>query len=157
MTLNVYNVDDLVEESLELIMNAMNLRLVSLYLWDGSELKLNVQKGDHAGMPVPECRDFPDPLSPTLPSRIFLSGKSLLIKDYRRCASVRLFDPLARRRPIRSMAGVPLQANSKTIGVLVAATGEGHLMDEVQLSELSALCSQMAAGVDRACLPPSRS
>jgi PAS domain S-box-containing protein len=153
MVLNVSNADDLVEESLDLIMNAMSLRLASLYLWDGRELKLTVQKGEHAGMPVPECRDMPDLQSPTMPSRAFLGGKPLLIKDYRRCASVRLFDPLARRRPIRSMAGVPLQADSNVIGVLVAATGEGHPMDEAQLAELSAMCSQMAAGIDRAYLP----
>jgi PAS domain S-box-containing protein len=155
MALSTVSVCDLVEESLDMIMNAMSLRLVSLYLWDGSELKLNVQKGEPAGMPVPECRDVPDPMSPTLQSRVFLGGKPLLIKDYRRCASVRLFDPLARTRPIRSMAGVPLQADGSVIGVLVAATGEGHPMDEAQLAELSVLCSQMAAGINRAS-PDSR-
>jgi PAS domain S-box-containing protein len=156
LALSVASVDDLVEESLDLIMNAMSLRLVSLYLWDGCELMLKVQKGKHDGMPLPDCRDIPDHLNPTVQSRAFLKGKPLLIKDYRRCASVRLFDPLARKRPIRSMACVPLQADSKIIGVLVVATGEGHPMDEGQLSELSALCNQMAAGVDRACLRPDR-
>jgi PAS domain S-box-containing protein len=150
IALNVTNADDLIEESLELIHNAMGLRLVSLYLWDGNELRLNRLKGECADMPVPECRDVPDPLSPTLQSRAFLSGKPMLVKDYRRCASVRLFDPLARRRPVRSMAGVPLLADSNVIGVLMAATGESHPMDEAQLAELSALCSQMAAGLDRA-------
>ncbi len=149
MALNVTNADDLIEESMELIVNAMRLRLASLYLWDGGELKLNRLKGEHAGMPVPECRDVPDPLSPTLPSRVFLSGKPLLVKDYRRCASIRLFDPLARRRPVRSMAGVPILAGIEVIGVLVAATGESHPLDEAQLAELSALCSQMAAGIGR--------
>jgi PAS domain S-box-containing protein len=149
MALNVSNADDLIEESPDLIVNAMGLRLASLYLWDGSELKLNRLKGEYAGMPVPECRDLPDPLSPTLPSRVYLSGKPLLVKDYRRCASIHLFDPLARRRPIRSMAGVPLLADNEVIGVLVAATGEGHSLDEAQLAELSALCSQMAAGIDQ--------
>jgi GAF domain-containing protein len=134
----------------------MSLRLVSLYLWDGSELKLNRLKGDYVGMPVPECRDVPDPLSPTLPSRTYLSGKPLLVKDYRRCASVRLFDPLARRRPVRSMVGMPLLADNDVLGVLVAATGESHPLDEAQLAELSALCSQMAAGIDRSRLPASR-
>ncbi len=149
MALNVTNADDLIEESLDLIVNAMRLRLASLYLWDGGELKLNRLKGEYAGMPVPECRDVPDPLSPTLQSRVYLSGKPLLVKDYRRCASIRLFDPLARRRPVRSMAGVPLLADNEVIGVLVAATGEGHPLDEAQLAELSALCGQMAAGIDR--------
>jgi PAS domain S-box-containing protein len=156
LALNATSVDDMVEESLDMIMNAMSLRLISLYLWDGRELKLKVQKGEPSGMPVPDCRDVPDHLSPTLQSRAFLSGKPLLIKDYRRCASVRLFDPLARKRPIRSMAGVPLQADNNVIGVLIAATGEGHPMDEAQLAELSALCSQMAAGIDRAGLPATQ-
>jgi GAF domain-containing protein len=153
MTLNVASVDDIMEESLDLIMNAMSLRLVSLYLWDGRELKLKLQKGEPAGMPVPDCQGVPDHLNPTLQSRAFLNGRPLLIKDYRRCASVRLFDPLARKRPIRSMAGVPLQAENNVIGVLVAATGEGRPMDEAQLAELSALCSQMAAGINRAYRP----
>ncbi len=156
LALNVASVDDLIEESLDMIMNAMSLRLISLYLWNGSELKLKVQKGDHAGMSVPECRDVPDHLSPTLQSRAFLRGKPLLIKNYRRCASVRLFDPLACKRPVRSMAGVPLLAGNNVIGVLIAATSEGHPMDEEQLAELSALCSQMAAGIDRACLPAAQ-
>ncbi|HEY3273341.1 MAG TPA: PAS domain-containing protein [Methanocella sp.] len=151
MALNVASIDDLIEESLDLIMNAMSLRLASLYLWDGSQLKLKVQKGDNSGMPVTECMDVPDYLSPTLQSRTFLRGKPLLIKNYRRCASVRLFDPLACKRPVRSIAGVPLLADNNVIGVLIAATGEGHPMDEVQLAELSTLCSQMAAGIGRAC------
>jgi PAS domain S-box-containing protein len=149
MALNVNNTDDLIEESLELIVNAMRLRLASLYLWDGSELKLNRLKGDYTGMPVPEWRDVPDPQSPTLQSRVYLSGKPLLVKDYRRCASIRLFDPLARRRPVRSMAGVPLLADNEVIGVLVVATSESHSMDKAQLAELSALCSQMVAGIER--------
>jgi PAS domain S-box-containing protein len=156
LALNVASVDDLVEESLDMIMNAMSLRLVSLYLWDGHELRLKAQKGEHAGMPVPDCRDVPDHLNPTLQSRVFLRGRPLLIKDYRRCASVRLFDPLARKRPVRSMAGVPLQAENNVIGVLIAATGEGHPMDEAQLAELSTLCSQMAAGISRAYLPAAQ-
>jgi PAS domain S-box-containing protein len=156
LALSITSVDDMVEESLEMIMNVMRLRLVNLYLWNGSELNLKVQKGEHTGMPVPDCRDVPDNLNPTLQSRAFLNGKPLLIKDYRRCASVRLFDPLARRRPVRSMAGVPLRAENNVIGVLVAATGEDHPMDEAQLAELSTLCSQMAAGICRVCPPSTR-
>ena len=150
MALSIASASDLVEESLDLVMNAMNLRMVSLYLWDGRALMLKVQRGEQHGMPVPECRDVPDHQNPTLQSRVFLRGKPLLIKDYRRCASVRLFDPLARKRPIRSMAGVPLRSDSDVIGVIVAATGEGHPMDETELAELSALCGQMAASVRQA-------
>jgi len=143
------NVDDFIEESMDAIMNAASLRLASLYLWDGDELKLRIMKGRHAGMPLPDCRDTPDPANPSLQSRTFLKGKPLLIKDYRRCPSVRLFDPLARKRPVRSMAGVPLTGEGGVIGVLIAATGEGHPMDETTMSGLIALCSQMAAGIDR--------
>lgn len=150
------NKEDLIEESLDLIMNALSLRLVSLYLWDGSGLKLKVQKGEYAGMPIPDCRDVPEPMSPTLPSRVYLGRKPLLIKNYRRCASVRLFDPLARRRPISSMAGVPLQADGDVIGVLVAATGEDQPMDESQLAELSAMCSQLSMGIFRASPPDTQ-
>ena len=46
------SVDDLIEESLDMIMNAMSLRLVSLYLWDGSAVEAQgTERGTcrHAG------------------------------------------------------------------------------------------------------------
>jgi PAS domain S-box-containing protein len=150
MAVNERNVNDLIEESLDIIMSASGLRLASLYLWDGSALRLKVQKGEYLGMPVPVCADEPDPQNPTIQSRVYLSGKPLMIKDYRRCASVRLFDPLARKRPVQSMAGLPLRTDRGVIGVLVVATAEGQPLGDAHVTELTAMCSQMAAGIDRA-------
>ncbi|MGA9140961.1 MAG: PAS domain-containing protein [Methanocella sp.] len=150
MAVKERNVNDLIEESLDIIMSASGLRFASLYLWDGSALRLKVQKGEQAGMPVPVCKDEPDPQNPTIQSRVYLSGKPLMIKDYRRCASVRLFDPLARKRPIQSMAGIPLRTDRGMIGVLVIATGESQSLGDAHVIELTAMCSQMAAGIDRA-------
>ncbi len=150
MAVKERNVNELIEESLDVILNASGLRLASLYLWDGSTLRLKVQKGEHRGMPVPVCMDEPDLQNPTIQSRVYLSGKPLMIKDYRRCASVRLFDPLARKRPVQSMAGIPLRTDRGVIGVLVVATGEKQPLAESHVTELTAMCSQMAAGIDRA-------
>ncbi len=101
-------------------------------------------------MPVPVCMDEPDPQNPTIQSRVYLSGKPLMIKDYRRCASVRLFDPLARKRPVQSMAGIPLRTDRGVIGVLVVATARASRSADSHVTELTAMCSQMAAGIDRA-------
>ncbi|OPY27146.1 MAG: PAS fold protein [Methanocella sp. PtaU1.Bin125] len=150
MAVKERNVNDLIEESLDVILNASGLRTASLYVRDGNTLRLKVQKGEHEGMPVPVCADEPDAQNPTIQSRVYLSGKPLVIKDYRRCASVRLFDPLARKRPVQSMAGIPLRSDRGVIGVLVVATGEGQPLADVHVTELTAMCSQLAAGIDRA-------
>ena len=143
------NVDDLIDESLDTIMNAARIKLVWLYLYEGNELLLKVQKGDFTGAPLPLCRDIPDQDSPTLQSRAFRKNKPLLIKDYGRCASVRMFDPIARSRNIKSAAAIPLRSDGRTIGVLVAFTDSGKPIMESGLAELSAMCDQLSIGLER--------
>jgi transcriptional regulator with GAF, ATPase, and Fis domain len=141
--------DDLIDETLDLIANASRLKLVWLYLYDGNELTLKMQKGDVTGVPLPVCRDVPEPDSPTLQCRAFYRARPVLIKDYRRCASVRTFDPMARSRSIRSMAAIPLISDGQTLGILVAATGPNQPLHEPQLAELAAMCEQLSTGIAR--------
>jgi PAS domain S-box-containing protein len=143
------DVDDFIEEALDVVMNAARLKLAWLYTGDQRELRLKVQKGPVADMPVPACVEEPDPMNPGIPSRTMLKGKPVLIKDYRRCSSVRLFDALARKRAIRSMAGLPLRTESGTSGVLVVATGEEASLGESQLAELASMSDQIATGIER--------
>lgn len=141
------NRDDFIEESLDEIINAMRLKLVLYYQWDGNVLVLKVQKGDITGAPVPECRDVPDSENPSFMSRAFLCGKPLLFQDYRRSASVRRYDPIARARQIRSAAAIPLQIGGKPGGVLIAATGIENRLGKKQLSEMIAMCDQLSTGL----------
>jgi len=141
--------EDLVDEALDIIMNASRLKFAWLYLYDGSELILRLQKGDISGAPLPLGRETPDPDSPTMQCKAFYRGRAVLIKDYRRCASIRTFDPMARSRSIRSITAIPLLADSRTIGVLVAATGQNDPLREAQLAELSAMCDQLSTGIAR--------
>ncbi|CAJ35542.1 PAS domain S-box protein [Methanocella arvoryzae] len=148
-TMDSEHTGDLIDESMDIILNAARLKLAWLYLYDGTELALEVQKGDVSGAPLPVCREVPEADSPTLQCRAFNKAGPVLIKDYRRCASVRTFDPLAKSRSIRSMAAVPLIADGSTIGVLVAATGPGQPLREQQLSELAVMCDQLSIGIAR--------
>lgn len=149
ITVDSDNAGDLIDEAMDLIMNASRLKLAWLYLYDGSELNLEVQKGDVSGAPLPVCREVPEDDSPTIQCKAFFRARPVLIKDYRRCASVRMFDPMARSRSIRSIAAVPLIAGGHTIGVIVAATGLNQPMREPQLAELSVMCDQLSAGIAR--------
>jgi GAF domain-containing protein len=130
-------------------MNASRLKLAWLYLYDGNELILKMQKGDVSQAPLPVCREVPEPDSPTLQCRAFYRARPVLIKDYRRCASVRTFDPVARTRSIRSMTAIPLLADGQTLGILVAATGPNQPLREPQLAELTAMCEQLSTGIAR--------
>ncbi|WP_424357601.1 PAS domain-containing protein [Methanocella sp. MCL-LM] len=150
------NTGDLIDESVDIIMNASRLKLAWLYLYDGSELNLEVQKGDVSGAPLPVCREVPEHDSPTLECKAFNRARPVLIKDYRRCASVRTFDPMARSRSIRSMAAIPLIADGHTIGVMVAATGLSQPLREPQLAELSVMCDQLSTGLARSMRRQSR-
>jgi len=151
--IDMKNIDDLIDESLDAIMNAARIKLSWLYIYEGSELVLKVQKGDLTGAPLPLCRDVPDQDSPTLQSRAFRKNKPLLIKDYGRCASVRMFDPIARARNIKSAAAIPLRSDGRTIGVLVAFTDSGKPILKSDLAELGAMCDQLSIGLERSARP----
>lgn len=142
-------IEDFVDEALDAILTAARLKFAWLYLYSGGELRLRVQKGDLSGAPLPVCQEVPEIDSPTLQCKAFFQARPVLIKDYRRCASVRTFDPLAKCRSIRSIAALPLQVGSKVVGVLVAATGPGQPIRDPQLAELSALGEQLSVGLAR--------
>lgn len=145
------SLDDLLEESLDIILNAMGLKTIWLYLYDDSsgELRLRLIKGEYFDIPPMDPVEVPDVSNPGMPSRSYLERRPILIKDYRRCASVRLFDPLARKRKIKSIASIPLAVHDIVIGVLVAATGEDKGIRENDLSEINRLACQLTLSIHK--------
>ncbi|WP_230740780.1 PAS domain S-box protein [Methanooceanicella nereidis] len=151
LMVDIRNIDDLIEESVDIILNALELKTLWFYIYDplDGELKLKVIKGDFDNTcPLPP-RERPDIMNPDLLSRACVEGRTLLIKNYRQCASVRAFDPLAKKRSIRSIASIPLSAAGNLIGVLVAATGDDRAIEEDQLSEITRLSNQLALGISK--------
>lgn len=145
------NIDDLIEESIDLIKNAMEIKTLWFYEYDGNsgEYRLKLLKGELVNIPYMPVKEIPDTLNPDLLSRTHVEGRPILIKDYRRCASVRLFDPLAKKRAIRSIASVPLLAADKTIGIIIAATGDDRILNHSDLSDLLSLSRQMALSISK--------
>lgn len=151
LSIKAKNVDDLLEESLDCIMNAFGLRTAWYYSYDTScgELRLKAIKGEHTGVPAMPAIENPDIACHGIVSRAFNKNKPELYKDYRRSTLVHAFDPLSRRRSIGSMTCIPLYAGGTGIGVLVASTGIDRHIDEGMLTGLTKLANQLAMGFER--------
>lgn len=145
------NMDDLIEESIEAIMGSLELKAVWFYTFDDNdhELKLRILKGKFENTcPLP-VRDSLDIESPCPLTRAFVNGKALLIKNYRQYAPIRHFDPLARKREIRSAIFVPVYVSERFIGELVAVTGPEKALSDIDSLEISKLSSLMAIGIEK--------
>ena len=133
------NLETVLKEAIEKMIEALNFDASWIYILDPSEAKLRLKAYKGFSEEIAHSFDRRDLSAGGVSGKIFATGKQLVFEDLQNDLAYRQLNPGKKVASLgfASLAGFPIRAKDKVIGVLHLATkGKRHFVnDELQLIE----------------------
>ena len=143
------NLDQILRDSLEKVLEVLQLRVGSVFLMDENRAELNLMV--HQGLPDDVVDDMQvTVLGEDCPGMVALKGEPILVDDLQ--GSQYTESPISRYPEFKSLAGIPLESKGKVRGVLCLMSHRPERFNHEDLKLLVTIGSEIGVAIENAWL-----